>query len=75
MLKAISEIPLIKQFNQLGGIIYGFLKSIIIIYIILTIISFIAPMIEQNQIIEIIQQTILTKWLYNNNIILILFFS
>ena len=75
ILEAVTEIPLIKQFNEIGGIIYGLVRAIFIIYIILTIISFISPMIEQTGILEMIQKTMLTSWLYNNNLILILFFS
>ena len=75
ILDAVSEIPIIKQFNEIGGITYGLIRAIFIIYVILALISFISPMIEQVGIVEIIQTTILTKWLYNNNIILMLFFS
>ena len=35
--QTIAKLPIIKQFNTLGGIIYGIIKGLIIIYVLLTI--------------------------------------
>ena len=67
---AIANLPIIKQFNTLGGFIYGFFKAFIIIFIVLTIIS-ILPLTE---IQLIINSTNLTLFLYNINPMLLLFF-
>lgn len=75
ILEAISEIPIIKQFNEVGGIIYGIIRAILLIYIILAIISLIAPMLDKTTILTAINDSILTKILYNNNIILMIFFK
>lgn len=75
ILEAVAELPIIKQFNEVGGIIYGILRGIILIYVILAIISLILPMIDKDTILGIINNTILTKILYNNNIILMFFFK
>lgn len=74
ILEAVSELPIVKQFNEMGGIIYGILRAAIIIFAILALASFILPMVNQMTILEWINSSILTKFLYNNNIILILFF-
>ena len=63
-----------KQFNEMGGIIYGILRAAIIIFAILALASFILPMVNQMAILEWINSSILTKFLYNHNIILMLFF-
>ena len=69
ILDAISELPIIKQFNQIGGITYGIIKSIIIIYLILTIL-FVVISINGNGIISrTIEESYVTKYLYENNII------
>ena len=73
MLEAVAQIPLVKQFNEVGGIAYGILKGILIIYVILAIISVVVPMLENKTILEVINSSILTKILYNNNLILMLF--
>ena len=65
----IAKLPIIKQINKTGGIIYGFLKGVLIIYIILGIIYLVAPIINTNRL-EIIDKTIITKEIYNSNILL-----
>ncbi len=65
----ISQIPLIKQFNEFGGIIYGLLKSAVIIYLILTIIFIICSIKGNLFISDAIEESYITKFLYNNNII------
>lgn len=65
----LAELPIIKQCNEAGGIIYGLLKSVIIIYFILTII-FIVSSINGNGFINIaIDESFITKFLYNHNVI------
>ena len=69
-----ASLPIIKQFNQLGGIIYGLLEGIVIILIILTLISVISPLIGNYEISNLILESYIGKFLYNNNIILNLIF-
>ena len=37
----ITELPILKQFNTVGGILYGLIKSLLIIYVVLAIMFFI----------------------------------
>lgn len=69
----VAKLPLIKQFNSAGGFIYGLLKSFVIIYILLAIIALLSPIININNIVSIINSSIITNIMYNNNIIFILF--
>lgn len=69
----IAKLPLIKQFNSAGGFIYGLLKGFIIIYGLLALITIISPIININEIVTIINKSIITNIMYNNNIIFILF--
>lgn len=75
ILSAVAELPIIKQFNEVGGIIYGILRGILLIYVLLAILSFILPMLDKTVILSAINDSILTKILYNNNLILRLFFK
>lgn len=75
ILEAVSELPIVKQFNEVGGIIYGIIRAILLIYVILAIISLILPMLEETVVLDAINNSILTKILYNNNIILMIFFK
>ena len=67
---AIAELPIIKQIDKLGGFIYGVIEGLLIIYIILAILSFVN--VEELQLA--IKTSYLTSILYNNNLILMLFF-
>lgn len=69
----IAKLPLIKQFNSVGGFLYGLVKGFIVVYIILAIIAIVSPMIEMNQLMKLINSSIITNIMYNNNLILILF--
>jgi len=69
----IAKLPLIKQFNSAGGFLYGLLKGFIILYSLLALIAIISPIININEILTIINNSIITNIMYNNNIIFILF--
>ncbi len=66
----IGRIPLIKQFNKAGGIIYGIFSGIVRVYVILAIISIIVPIITDSSLIDAINSSILGSGMYNNNILL-----
>ena len=74
LLSLLTELPIIKQFDKLGGIIYGLLQSLVIIYIMLAIVSFISPMIAETGFIKAIQESYVGSMLYNNNLLLKLIF-
>lgn len=69
----IAKLPLIKQVNHAGGFLYGLLKGFIIIYGLLALIAIISPIVDINNVVSMINKTIITHIMYNNNIILILF--
>ena len=73
IMEGIAELPIIKQFNEAGGIIYGILRGILVIYLLLLIVSLIVPMLNNQAILEAIDKTILCKFMYNNNILLGIF--
>ena len=69
-----AKLPVIKQCNKLGGIVYGILEAIVIILIILTIISVITPLIGDYNLSNNIIQSHIGKIFYDNNIFLNLIF-
>ena len=68
--KIITDLPIIKQFDKAGGILYGAIKAFIIIFVLLALISLISPMIEQTGIIVAINKSFIGSMFYNNNILL-----
>lgn len=70
----IGKIPLIKQFNEAGGLIYGILQGFLIIYITLAVISLISPSLNNSVLLSAINNSIIGRYLYNNNLILKILF-
>lgn len=70
----ITDLPIIKQFDKVGGILYGAVKAFVIIFVVLALISLISPMIEQTGIIVAINKSFIGSILYNNNILLNILF-
>lgn len=70
----ITKLPVIKQFDKLGGIAYGVLEAIVIVYGILAILSFVSPLVSGTGIISAVQSSYLGSMMYNNNLLLKLIF-
>lgn len=69
----IAKLPVIKQFDKLGGIIYGLLEGLVITYFALALISFITPMTKGNLSSDINKSYIGSR-MYNNNLLLKIIF-
>lgn len=65
----IANVPIIKQLNGIGGIVYGTAKGLIIVYLILTILFFVVSANSNGEIANAIDNSSVTKFLYDNNII------
>ncbi len=70
----ITNLPIIKQFNKLGGILYGILRGLALIYVILAIMFLIVSMSANSNILSAIDGSIITKFMYQNNILLNIIF-
>ena len=70
----ITELPLLKQCNEIGGIIYGIIKAILIVYVLLAIVFFITYVSGNTVIADAISKSFITKFFYNNNILLTILF-
>lgn len=66
----ITELPVIKQIDKTGGIIYGILESLLIIFIIFAIFTLISPLIEGTGILTLINKSVIGGFMYNNNLLL-----
>ena len=65
----IAKLPILKQFNKLGGTIYGIVEGLFIVFLGFAIVSLIAPLLDIS-IIDSINSSILGNIFYNNNILL-----
>lgn len=70
----ITSLPILKQFNELGGILYGLIKALLIIYVLLAIAFFIVYTTGATGLGEVIANSFITKFFYNNNLLLSILF-
>lgn len=72
--EAIAEIPVLKQFNEVGGTLYGVLRGIFVLYLFFAIVSLIASIIDIGGFLGIINESFIGGILYNNNLLLKILF-
>lgn len=70
---AIAKLPIIHQINKAGGMIYGLLRGILIIYVALLIAIIPGQINPNNTINQSINQSSLGKTMYQNNILNVFF--
>jgi uncharacterized membrane protein required for colicin V production len=70
ILNSFAELPIIKEFNRLGGFIFGGIKGLLFVFLIMTIITFLTPIISDTGIMSSIQSSKYGIYFYNNNILL-----
>ena len=70
---AIAKLPILKQFNKAGGVIYGFVRGVIVTYVALTIISFVGTINPENAVQKSIDESALAKTMSNYNLLNVFF--
>lgn len=70
----ITSLPILKQFNEAGGVIYGAVKALIIIYALLAIVFFVIYATGNTTISDAIANSFITRFFYNHNILLDILF-
>jgi uncharacterized membrane protein required for colicin V production len=70
----ITKLPLIKQCDKIGGVVYGILQALVIIFIALALITFISTAVNRYGLLELINQSYVGSILNNNNILLKIIF-
>ena len=69
----ISKLPILNQFNKLGGAIYGAVRGIIIVYVVLIAISLIGEVNPENNIYKSIENSSIGKNMSDKNVLNVLF--
>lgn len=69
----VSKLPVLNQLNQLGGIIYGILRGILIVYIVLLLVNLSGEIEPKNRVYTAVEQSYIGKIMNDNNILNILF--
>lgn len=64
----IASLPIINKFNKIGGIIYGIIRGLTIVYICLLLISFVGKVNSKNYLYETMNSSNLGKIMSENNV-------
>ena len=67
---AITSLPILKQLDDVGGILYGIVKALLIIYVALAIVSVIVSITANVNISDAITNSYVTKFFYEHNLLL-----
>lgn len=65
----IAKLPILKQFNELGGTIYGILEGLLVVFTVFALISLAAPLIDSS-VLDAINSSFIGAFIYNNNLLL-----
>lgn len=69
MLDGVFNLPVLKSFNKLGGIIASVILLLLKVWIVFAIIHFISPMEFMQGIVKTINSSVITRILYEHNIL------
>lgn len=70
---AIAKLPIINQINKTTGTIYGAIRGILIVYVIFLILAIPGKINPQNSLNTGVEQSILGKVMYENNVLNVFF--
>ena len=69
----VANLPIINKFNKAGGILYGIIRGLVIVYTGLLLISFVGKVNPKNFVYKSVEQSNISKMMYDNNIYNVLF--
>ena len=69
----VAKFPIIKQFNEIGGVLYGLLRGIIITYVILMVIQLVVILNPNGALDNAMQESYLAKTMSSYNILNVFF--
>ena len=73
--EAIAKLPIIKQCNKAGGLVYGAIRGMFVIYTFLAILFLVMSVNNSGTIANMINSSIMSKVLYENNLLLNIIFK
>ena len=70
ILNQFAQLPVLKQMNRFSGLLFGFIKGGIIIFVILAVSVPVIGITESEFLILSLENSTVTKYLYHNNLLL-----
>ena len=69
VLKIVVKIPLVKQADKVGGLLIGFVQGALFVLVVLLVISVLASTSSMHGVVEAIESSTITKFIYESNFI------
>lgn len=66
LLNLVAKLPILKQFNEIGGIVYGLLRGVLIVCICVLLMGVFTRIKPESNLKNNIEDTYITKIIYNN---------
>lgn len=63
---AVASLPILKQFNEVGGLLYGLVRGAIISFVLILVIGTVAKLNPNGSLSKNVESTYLLKEVYNN---------
>lgn len=70
----IAKLPILSQINKAGGVVYGLLRGVLIIYVVMLLISISAEIDPENAAFTAIEDSYVGNFMYENNLLKNMFF-
>ena len=68
----VAKLPILNKLNKVGGLIYGLIRGVVIVYACLLLIGFIGKVDDSSVLHKTVEQSHLGKTMYENNLLNIL---
>ena len=69
----VAKLPILNQFNKLGGVIYGILRGLLIVYILLLLVNVSGAIDAKNKVYTTVEESYIGKMMNENNVLSVLF--
>jgi len=63
---AVASLPILKQFNEIGGLLYGLVRGAIISFVLILVIGTVAKLNPNGSLSKNVESTYLLKEVYDN---------
>ncbi len=71
----LANLPFIRVINSSGGMVYGVVKGFLLVYVILAVLSLMAPMISDTVVLQAVDQSWVASKMFYHNILLNVIFK
>lgn len=71
----LANLPFIRVINRSGGMVYGVVKGFLLVYVILAVLSLMAPMISDTVVLQAVDQSWVASKMFYHNILLNVIFK